>query len=374
MKKIVVSFFLLTGLLIATETRVRTLGGVVDFLKDDVLALTYPSQITSFPSLCVLEAFDLGTLTTNNSYLKGYFGIGENHSLGVFGAYLNIPVYMYLDTMIRGLMFSYGKYFGEKFTLGFNIGFSNYSMTTEDTIADYKNKEEARVFLLNPGFTFYFSESHFVDVALNFASRSFSRKFQRPVDTTKAKGTQDMSFDVRYFRSLSEYTNFVVGFHFQTSDRSIERRIGGNTVDSTHKISSFNLNTGFNIQPVDVLSLILGVQIVNLTNKYGDSRKEVDFSINSILGLEADLGKWFVVRLSARKALLSTSKDEFLDNRTKFTETTQGLLPVIIGLAYKRGNLRIDAEASPDIFYNGPYFITGTPSTFFTSISILYSF
>ncbi|MEN3044305.1 MAG: hypothetical protein ABDH37_03700 [Candidatus Hydrothermales bacterium] len=374
MRKIVINLFFLLSPLIATETRVRTMGGVVDFIKDDLLALTYPSQILSFPSLFVLEAFDIGTLGTDNSYLKGYFGIGENHSLGVFGAYLNIPVYSYINKTIRGLMFSYGKYFGEKFSLGFNVGFSNYSMSEEDTVADYKNKEDARIFLFNPGFTFSFSESHFVDVAFNFRNRTFDRKFQQPVDTVKAKGTQDISFDVRYLRSLSEYTSFVIGFHFQASDRSIQRRVGGNTVDTTLKFSSFTLNSGFNIQPVDVLSLILGIQVLNLLDNFGDFGKEGEFSINSVLGLEADLGKWFILRLSTRKAIILTTKEEYLDQRSKTTETSQGLLPVSLGLAYKRGNLRIDAEVSPEIFYNGPYFVTGNQSDFFTIISILYSF
>ena len=377
MKKIWAALLLLVGVLSATETRVNTFGGVADFLKDDALALTYPSQILSFPGLLVLEAYDETTLTTGNAYLKGYFGLGENHSKGVFGAYLNIPVYDYPYRTIRGLMFSYGKYFGEKLAFGLNLGFGNYSITYEDTTpgVGFKNKESSSIISFNPGITFYLSETDFIDAAFRFSTHSFDVKNGVPPDTTKAKGTQDISFDARYMRSLSEYTSFVVGFHFLSSDNSTETRAGGQTTEFTDKFSGFGLNLGINTQPIDVLSFILGLQITSSSWDYGDAGKQGRFSLGAVTGLEADLGKYFLLRLAARKDIFGSYTDDYFSSPTgKLSITTQDLLPLALGFAYKRGNLRIDAQASPDIFYNGPYFITGNQSTFFTSISILYSF
>ncbi len=376
MRKVFVTLLLLSGVLSATETRVNTFGGVADFLKDDALALTYPSQILLFPGYLVLEAYDEQTLTTGNAYLKGYFGLGENHSMGVFGAYLNIPVYTYSYRTIRGLMFSYGKYFGEKLAFGLNLGFGNYSRTYEDTTgAGFKNKESSSIISFNPGITFYLSETDFIDAAFRFSTHSFDVKSALPPDTTKAKGTSDISFDARYMKSLSEYTSFVIGFHFLSSDNSTETRMGGQTTVSTDKFSMFNLNLGINTQPIDVLSFILGLRIASSSWDYGDDGRQGLFSFGAVTGIEADLGKHFLLRLAARKDLFATYTDDYFSVPTgKLSVSTQDLLPLALGFAYKRGNLRVDAQASPDIFYNGPYFITGNQSVFFTSISILYSF
>ncbi|MEO0290914.1 MAG: hypothetical protein ABIN15_06715 [candidate division WOR-3 bacterium] len=376
MRKILGALALFLGVLFATETRVTTFGGVADFLKDDALALTYPSQILSFPGYLVLEAYDENTLISGNAYLKGYFGLGENHSKGVFGVYLNIPVYTYPYRTIKGFMLSYGKYLGEKLGFGLNFGFGNYSRTYEDTTgAGFKNKESAKIISLNPGITFYLSETDFIDAAFKFNIHSFDVKSAIPSDTTKAKGTSDISFDARYMRSLSEYTSLVVGFHFLTSDNSTEERAGGQTSEFTDKFSSFGLNIGINTQPIDVLNFILGFQITSASWDYGDAGKQGRFSFGAVTGLEADLGKYFLLRLAARKDLWGSYTDDYLSFPTgKLSLTTQDLLPLALGFAYKRGNLRVDAQASPDIFYNGPYFITGRPSNFFTSISILYSF
>jgi hypothetical protein len=376
MKKLIGIAVLLIGVLSATETRVTTFGGVADFLKDDALALTYPSQMPNFPSLLVLEAYDENTLTTGNAYLKGYFGLGENHSLGVFGTYLNIPVYTYPYRTIKGVMFSYGNYLGERLAFGLNFGLGMYNQTYEDTTgAGFKNTETSSIISLNPGITFYLSETDFIDVAFNFALHSFDVKNAAPADTTKAKGMADISFDARFWKGLSEYTSFIVGFHFLTSDNSTETTAGGQTVESTNKHSMFGLNLGVNTQPIDILNLVLGLSVANHSWDYGDAGKTGQLSLGIIGGIEADLGRWFVLRLSARKDLWATYTDDYYSSPTgKSSISTQDLLPLTLGFAYKRGNFRIDGAASPDIFYNGPYFITGQQSVLFYSISILYSF
>jgi len=376
MRKLIGIAVLLIGVLSATETRVTTFGGVLDFLKDDALPLIYPSQMVSFPSLLVLEAYDENTLTSGNAYFKGYFGLGENHSMGVLGTYLNIPIYDYSYRTIRGLMLSYGKYLGEKIAFGLNLGFGMYDSTYEDTTgAGFKNEESSNMFSLNPGITFYLSETDFVDVAFNFAMHSFEVKFATPRDTAKAKGKSDISLNARYWKGLSEYTSFIAGFHFFTSDKSIERKVGGETREVTDKYSMFGLNLGINTQPIDILNLVLGFSILNLSWDYGNRGKKGQLSFGIVGGIEADLGKWFILRLATRKDLWATYTDEYISSSTgKSSVSTQDLLPLTLGFAYKRGNLRIDGAVSPDILYKGPYFITGKESALFYSISILYSF
>ncbi len=376
MRKIIAVLVVTGGVLFATETRVSTFGGVADFMKDDVLALTYPAQILNFPSLLVLEAGDEATLINGDAYLKGYFGLGENHSMGVWGTYLNIPVYTYPYRTIKGLMLSYAKYFGESFGFGLNMGFGMYNSTVEDTSGGgFKNKESASNFMLNPGLTFYLSETDFIDIGFKFNMHTFDVKAEFPPDTTKAKGTSDISFDARYWKGISEYTSMVVGLHFLTSDNSFESIMGGDKIETIDKLSTFLLNFGINTQPIDILNLILGLSLSSYSRDYGEEGKVSSLSLAGVVGIEAEIGRWLILRLAARKDIWASFSDKYYsDPYQEATESSQDLLPLVLGFAYKRGNFRIDGAASPDIFYNGPYFITGQQSTLFYSLSLIYSF
>jgi hypothetical protein len=45
-----------------------------------------------------------------------------------------------------------------------------------------------------------------------------------------------------------------------------------------------------------------------------------------------------------------------------------------LGFGYEIGFIRLDAAVSTDLIYNGPFFLTGVPSGFIPSISILGKF
>ncbi|MEO0223644.1 MAG: hypothetical protein ABIL76_00935, partial [candidate division WOR-3 bacterium] len=45
-----------------------------------------------------------------------------------------------------------------------------------------------------------------------------------------------------------------------------------------------------------------------------------------------------------------------------------------LGFGYEIGFIRFDASVSTELIYNGPYFLTGVPSGFIPSISILGKF
>lgn len=354
--------------LYSTESRVIGFSGIYDFLKDDISPLFYPSQIVNFPYYIVLEAGTGSELSEGYSYLKSYIGLGEEQKLGTFGFYLNYPFYSFPFGDIRGVMFSYGKNLSNTLILGFNAGYGIFVEEVKDTLQDLENLSSAEILKFNSGITFYFSEEDFVDLSLEVLSHTFRNEFTFPFpDTAFSEGELNYYVNFRYWRSISDYTGFVIGAHYGFEDNS--------WTESTEERTFYDLNIGINTFPTGILNLILGINFNNQKLNFGSDGKLLEYSGSAIFGLEAELGKWFIFRFSVKKFLFSRTKDNFRENTFQSKKViSQGVLPVYLGLTYKRGDFRIDGIIAPDILYNGPYFITGIESPLFISISIGYIF
>lgn len=374
MNKITISIALTLGVAFATETRVNVLTqnsnrlGYANFLLDDEYIIQfYPSALFKFPAHFTIEA--------PNIPMRGDTIYGTYAYASAFGKYQNYGFGAYLGRERVGIDFNrngtadltvtpldlVGGLNFNNVSLGLNLRFGTTSFDDKGTPATIRT---ASIIGLTPSLSYYISEKTAFDISIPLQFGNGSDKTGTTVNTNYSSNS--FGFLGRFYNPIFiGYALFLTG-----SEKYDDPNTNG--TDFSTNTTQFSAGGGLNLPISDIGFGILGLTVNSLsqTTRQGNTEtKSSGFSLGILIGGEVKaLRDYFKLRGSFTYDLLRTA-----DVGTRGT----GLGSVgnlTLGFGYEVGFIRLDAAVSTDLIYNGPFFLTGVPSGFIPSISILGKF
>ncbi|MDT7879998.1 MAG: hypothetical protein RQ990_03990 [Candidatus Hydrothermia bacterium] len=374
MNKITISIALTLGVAFATETRVNVLTqnsnrlGYANFLLDDEYIIQfYPSALFKFPAHFTIEA--------PNIPMRGDTIYGTYAYASAFGKYQNYGFGAYLGRERVGIDFNrngtadltvtpldlVGGLNFNNVSLGLNLRFGTTSFDDKGTPATIRT---ASIIGLTPSLSYYISEKTAFDISIPLQFGNGSDKTGTTVNTNYSSNS--FGFLGRFYNPIFiGYALFLTGSEEYDNPNT-------NGTDFSTNTTQFSAGGGLNLPISDIGFGILGLTVNSLsqTTRQGNTEtKSSGFSLGILIGGEVKaLRDYFKLRGSFTYDLLRTA-----DVGTRGT----GLGSVgnlTLGFGYEVGFIRLDAAVSTDLIYNGPFFLTGVPSGFIPSISILGKF
>ncbi|MEO0231193.1 MAG: hypothetical protein ABIM29_01480 [candidate division WOR-3 bacterium] len=390
MKKLI---YILTGFLFlyASESRIKSFGNVKDFVYDPSLTYLYPALLLKFPDILWIEFTD--SSLQNLPYIS-FAGVNMKfEKVGAFSFIYNYPSYFYPHIISypskelkesRGFEILWAKNIGEKINIGTGISFVYVNKEIEDTLLLESPKLSIKDIEIMPSLSYSISENKNIDISLHFSLNSFYQEYYTLViaDTIDGKGNSFYGLNLRYVMDLTEYSNFIFGFHFYSYPLKYEERTGATISEFEQKRDEFNINIGYYTEPLENLKIITGLNTnylkIDTTRIAGVIKRKGSLYasyLNGILGSEMELGKHFEIRGGIRKSLLRSLKDKNYEmSGLKNEIMDQEEFNIELGLSFIKDGFRIDGVLVKDLFFKGPFLISGKESGFFTNLSISYNF
>ena len=375
MNKITIFIALTLGIAFATETRVNVLTqnsnrfGYANFLLDDEYIIQfYPSALFKFPAHFTIEAPNIpmmgNTIYGTYAYASA-FGKYQNYG---FGAYLgrdrvgiDFNRNGTADLTVTPLDLVGGLNFNNV-SLGLNFRFGTASFDNKGTPATIRT---ASIIGLTPSLSYYISEKTAFDISIPLQFGNGSSKTGTTVNTNYSSNS--FGFLGRFYNPI-----FIGYALFLTGSEEYDNPIT-NPIDFSTNTTQFSAGGGLNLPISDIGFGILGLTAnsISQTTRQGNTETTSSgFSLGILIGGEVKaLRDYFKLRGSFTYDLLRTADD------VGTIETELGSLGnLTLGFGYEIGFIRLDAAVSTDLIYNGPFFLTGVPSGFIPSISILGKF
>lgn len=389
MKKLI---YVLTGLsfLYSSESRIKSFGNIKDFVHDPCLVYLYPTLLVKFPDILWIELTD--SSLQNLPYIS-FAGINMKfEKIGVFSFIYNYPSYFYPYIISyplkelkesRGFEILWAKNISEKISVGTGVSFVYVNKKTEDTLLPESPKLSVKDIEIMPSLSYSISGNKNIDISLHFSVNSFYQEYYTPaiVDTIDGKGNSFYGLNLRYVMGLGEYSNFIFGFHFYSYPEKYEEK-SGTVSEFEQKKDEFNINIGYYTEPLENLKIIAGLNTnylkIDTTRILGVTKKKGSlyaFYINGILGSEMEIGKHFEIRGGVRKSVLRSLKDKNYEMSGISSDIIdQQEFNIELGLSFIKEGFRIDGVLVKDLFFKGPFLISGKESGLFTTLSISYNF
>ena len=385
--------YILTSVLFlyASESRIKSFGNIKDFVHDPSLVYLYPTLLLKFPDILWIE-FPNSSLDSL-PYIS-FAGVNiKFEKVGVFSFIYNYPSYFYPYIISypfkklresRGFEILWAKNISEKINIGTGISFVYVNEKIEDTLLPEPPKLLVKDVEIMPSFSYSIEENKNIDISLNFSVNSFYQEYYTPAieDKIDGKGNSFYGLNLRYVMGLSEYSNFIFGFHFYSYPQKYEETSGTTISQFEQKKDEFNINMGYYAEPLENLKILAGLNTnylkIDTTRIIGVIKNKgslYTFYINGILGSEIELGKYFEIRSGIRKSLLKKlNAKDYYTGGVKNEIINQEEFNIELGLSFVKDAFRIDGVLVKDIFFKGPFLISGKESGFFTNISISYNF
>ncbi|MBN1782115.1 hypothetical protein JW948_13365 [bacterium] len=356
--------------LVATESRVGSMGGVGYYIHDNSNIFYFPGTLHYYANQAVAE---LRAKNADNLYTVGVQM--ERKPGSIVGVYLNRPIDLPQDilmdvtpdlTLDRVISLLYGGKWNNK---NWGVILSYASDKTEDDAFGIQEKESARYIGLCAGL----STS---DYDLGFNLELPSAKWEADDDEDKWGGT-GIGIHGRYFSTRSSVLKLVgIGnLYFGNTTREIgDAEIGYNRLNIA--IGGAAL---YQLDPKNLV--VLAVEAFGRNQdkeevKDGDEYTYTRTVLPGIyLGVESKLKSWLIGRLGARQVYQSI-KEVAKPAQGEEVETmeSQSTFAVSFGLGIILGDLQLDAMMNEGILFDGPNFISGQNNTLANRISLTYSF
>jgi hypothetical protein len=368
MNKITISIALTLGVAFATETRVNVLTqnsnrfGYANFLLDDEYIIQfYPSALFKFPAHFTIEAPNIpmrgDTIYGTYAYASA-FGKFQNYGFGAYLGRQRINVFPNLTIvpldLVGGLNFN-------NVSLGLNFRFGTASFDDKQTPARVLS---ASIIGLTPSLSYYISEKTAFDISIPLQFGNGSDKTGTTVNTNYSSNS--FGFLGRFYNPI-----FIGYALFLTGSEEYDDPIT-NPIDFSTNTTQFSAGGGLNLPISDIGFGILGLTVNSLsqTTRQGNTETTFSgFSLGILIGGEVKaLRDYFKLRGSFTYDLLRTA--DFVTRGTGLGSVGN----LTLGFGYEIGFIRLDAAVSTDLIYNGPFFLTGVPSGFISSISIIGNF
>ncbi len=372
MKKLyrIIGLLLVAGTLMATETRVATMGGDINLLLNEEQSIfAYPGAVMSFGQLATLE---FGTLPSwgMGVYPAGMLILGNDRmKVALLG---NRPIYTNNHPTNPMTLNAYGVVFG--MGLGnLNVGFLvNLAMRQRvNTPAANTTYSYNTLFLgVTPGFSFR-TRSMGIDASLAFNMQNWKDEgYTVTVDTFKFSGSPLIGLNTRFYTG-SRRKKIIGAFGFNYFKDAYDHN--GTTFNNGTNMN-INAELGTCVRPMRGSKMVGGVNLNLNSVSTSDTSGATAINAGFVLGGETMVSSRFGLRAGVNRTIFSYNKNKngAVSNSTmRFADAP---LNVTVGAYMKIRNVRIDANIAQDLLFNGPFFITGTPSRLAGTISAIASF
>lgn len=383
-------FCFIGSMAMASETRVMTMGGVNNIVKDDANIWIYPQTIIEYPNLFTAEFPSPG-----GDFYKGgaTFGFGEAETAWALGTYFSKTdfahdyfVYENGQKADHRINLLYGRELGGN-PFGMNFGYYKGGSENADTNTVANYEESFTRYELTFGYSPMpelelaagFNMSSWTDTEWDGAANSGNGAV---VDETKPDGNSDMFLMGRYWMAPRGNCTPVAHFAFMNSKQGMETYIGDSLAMTVNKSTmTIDLGIGMNYDGgADVLVVTdFGITFANTTYETtpgGGTMTEAKDGTTTLpyfkVGIDAKVFEWMDFRGGVT--------NDWEGNKVEASdveETTMSSAETVtyLGAGFHWGDFEIDAMINQSFIQGGPYFISGdaTPGMFST-VSINYWF
>lgn len=383
-----VVFVALTSLAYATVTRTKTMGRVDHWVQDDANIFPWPSTIPRFSDRFLFEVGE-GVFTGGyNPVLIGptfptgmgggvLFGLNDTHHLGFFVAANDradgggivdpfFPTGLNLDDFLT-LFYGYGSGGDTDIGLNFNVG-SSQSETTAP--ADQVAKQSVGRKDIQGGVTHRLAEDKSIDMAFGFQTTSITDEGPDSTGThvtfIEDDGFNTITVRARMFWDYTEHFQFIPYIEFARESKGVKQDVDGDGENDAvkEKNTITDMAIGTNYSPHERVQIIFvgGVLLMKskTTVKDEDTGERVLNHLPYIKGgIEAGIRDWLDLRLGVEKQLVRENIFPTATFDTMVSSRFQGYF----GAGLHIGGWTFDMQINPNIFNNGPYFMSGVAET-----------
>ncbi len=361
---------LMAGTLMATETRVATMGGDIDLLiNDEQNVLIYPSTLIGFRNLVTLE---FGTLPSwgMGSYPAGILITRKDKiAIGVLG---NRPIYWTNHPTDPLQVNAYGLVFGMEMgnlNIGaqLNMGLRQFSNTPA---ANTTYSHRALFLGIVPGITFR-NGNMGVDASLDLTVQSWKDEgYNSTTDTLKFAGTPVIGGNFR-FSTGTRRKKIIAALHADYFKDAYEQN---NTTFNNGTTVAIDAKVGQQVRPIKDVKIVGGLN-VNFTNlSTSDTSGTTTINSGFVLGGESKVLSKLGFRAGVTRNIFTYNKTKNGAVSTSNMGFASAPLNVSLGAFLSFKKVRIDASISHDLLFNGPYLLTGVPSRFTGTASLIANF
>ncbi len=354
------SLVLLAGTAMATQTRVLTLGENGNVMMDESNVSTWPQTLSMYPDRAFGEITG-AVMTSGGMNMKmngktfGLYFSKDNwtnpylNGSTIYPAGLDQKVTLLFAQDLAGMPF------------GVNFSFYGDSHVKKDT--NDKSAETGTGIRIGAGMTLMET----LETYLQLGILSFEQKDAAGNTIAKVNGGTTIMLGARWWKEYSEMYTLVPHFGLTIDGQGTK-----NTTPEVKETSTtIDLGIGNNIH---ITKDILFVHDIGFTMMTGsvDNGNKTDMS-NWVLpyfkgGMEGPLSEHFLLRWGGVKEWTMSSHKS-----TGHEETWSGVnTRFYLGACYTRGNLTVDANVNPGLITDGPYFITGAPGAWASSVTMKY--
>jgi hypothetical protein len=373
------------------------MGRVGHWIQDDANIFPWPSTVVNFSDRFILE---LGEGTFGGGYnpvLVGprfpsgfgggvLFGLDKTHHLGFYASANDrangggivdpfFPSGLSLDDFIT-FFYGYDSGSDTDFGLNFNLGSSRNETTAPES---QRAKQSVGRKGIQGGVTHQLGKDKSIDMAFGFQTTSITDEGPDSTGThvtfTEDNGFNTLTIRARMFWDYFEKVQFVPFVEYRRENKGVKEDVSGDgrNDEVKEKNAMFNVAIGTNYFPHDRFHIILVGGILLMKS---ESTIEGSISGERILehlpyikgGIETEIRDWLDFRAGVEKQIVMEDIIPFTTANKMTSSRFQGYL----GAGLHISGLTIDMQLNPNLFYNGPNFISGASEAMNHRVSLVY--
>ncbi len=372
MKKFII-ILTIPVILLATDTRVSTLGGEEELIVDISNIHEYPSYMNYYKNRVVGE---LGRFSDIQKYQSGFL-ILPLWKFGTIGLVLHrdhFPEAMDTAMIESGAKLNYEPWFDVMYAM--RIKAFSFGVKYEKGGTYHKEGTENHVDYVKDMVNL---DGLGGDISLNFKPLTWNFSFiwrfaQFSSETShtekKSKGNKEMNIATRFILFPEGKVKIPVFFKYTDADAGWESRVE-DTLTESGDINFSYIKTGFGFlySPTPPLTIITGIYYKNTSRKFytGDTITELTTVLPGlIVGAEGKIWNWLEGRIGMVKLAVLNENNEPVKHVSSPYDFRSGL-------TFLLGDFWLDLRLEDEFLFKGPFFIGGSESSA-AEISIGYKF
>ncbi len=357
------------GILNATETRVRSLGGTGLFIYDDTNIFIFPATLSRYSGAVIGE---LRVKNVSSSYTIGaHLPLTNTMDAAI---YLNRPINLNVpgnfpgNTMVNRVtdVFWGSQLANSDVAARFTIGLDSYTQENGTT-----TKDRARYL----GFAGGISNDLF-DAGVLFELPGAKHEVG---DASIKWSGFGFGINGRAHLAMNNALTIVpvATFYLRSSKVENQPAVGSSSTTDFGRLNLF-LGAGLRYNITEDNQFILGLEAFGIDRtsmKNGTESSETTTTFPGIyMGVESTITSWLVGRLGAREITMKTKNKVDVGGTTTTTIEKSKSFGVFFGASLQKGNFILDASVNGGLLFDSVYFISGIPQSIADQISVVYIF
>ncbi len=358
----------------ASATRVTTMGGVNNIVKDVQNIFIYPQSLTDYPDQMWLQVNGAGNLHS----LGAHYAIGGG-TLGMYFTTDNLASTYApgVPNNLGGTNFTYDQKInlfyacdGFGFPVGAQLSLYGDSHSVDKTTApEDKSVESVMGLGIDLGATFI----DVLDAYFTFHTVTWKHEDADGKTISEPNGNTIIGFGGRFWMEMSDTYTLIP---YASLTLSGEGKKDSSKVKTS--TTAINIGVGDNINIADNIMAVsdLGISFApskTETERPNQPNSETKQSNNALpyfrVGLEAEVTSWMDVRFGAFKGWQGRTNEDNNGDKESWGWADTDLY---LGAGFHFNNLVIDAQINPGFITRGPYIISGAGGNMFARASIAY--